>query len=249
MEKIICSDDELSRLDKSLADAYRNVKTSSSASPSILGNQRAWLAARDKCPDRSCVKSAYDKRLDELRACTDSSGVTIEILGTESPRGFEELLPMSEAMKALLAMYALQAGTGCGSSSPDRGFQCALTQSLGFRAQCSDEQLRLVRSWFPSGIPKLAVGTLAHKTHINEPGSLEALRRICYTSQNTASVQWVWTTLRVQEGKNGAVLIDAKGASYLRGSYGNFRLVTEYRIAERNVTVVKSQDLTYVCSR
>jgi hypothetical protein len=59
----------------------------------------------------------------------------------------EKLAPLSEAMRALLAMYALENGSGCESETVrDKGLHCELTAALGIGPQCSQAQVRLVRA-------------------------------------------------------------------------------------------------------
>lgn len=71
IEKLICAEDELSRLDDELAAAYRAVSGAPSAADQVRRDQRQWLTVRNACRDRACIKSAYDRRRAELRAALD----------------------------------------------------------------------------------------------------------------------------------------------------------------------------------
>lgn len=63
VEKLICSNPELSKLDVSLAETY---KEAVSKDRSIRDDQRAWNAEKNKCADLDCLKSAYEDRISEL---------------------------------------------------------------------------------------------------------------------------------------------------------------------------------------
>jgi uncharacterized protein len=67
IEKLICTDAELSRLDEELAVAYRAALALASNTDSFKIEQRKWLAAtRGQCADTPCLKRAYRARLAEL---------------------------------------------------------------------------------------------------------------------------------------------------------------------------------------
>lgn len=63
VEKLICSNPDLSKLDVSLAETY---KEAVSKDRSIRDDQRAWNAEKNKCADVDCLKSAYEDRISEL---------------------------------------------------------------------------------------------------------------------------------------------------------------------------------------
>lgn len=73
VEKLICAEDELSRLDDELAAAYRAASGAPGAADQVRRDQRQWLAVRNACRDRACIKSAYDRRLADLRAARGPS--------------------------------------------------------------------------------------------------------------------------------------------------------------------------------
>ncbi len=67
VEKMICSDDELSRLDKSLHTAYLEALKQTDIKKQIIKSQRQWLKnERDACEHAECVKNAYETRIKEL---------------------------------------------------------------------------------------------------------------------------------------------------------------------------------------
>lgn len=63
VEKLICTHPELSRLDVSLAETY---KEAVSKDRSVRDDQRAWNREKNKCADVDCLKNAYEDRISEL---------------------------------------------------------------------------------------------------------------------------------------------------------------------------------------
>lgn len=63
VEKLICTNPELSKLDIGLAEMY---KEAVSKDRSIRDDQRAWNVEKNKCTDADCLKSAYEDRISEL---------------------------------------------------------------------------------------------------------------------------------------------------------------------------------------
>ncbi len=68
VERMICSDPNLSDLDEQVALAYRAAASGRDAAAFRAG-QRRWLSeVRDKCADIPCLRDAYSARLDALEA-------------------------------------------------------------------------------------------------------------------------------------------------------------------------------------
>lgn len=79
MEKIICSDESLSKADELLSVAFKRAKTVSPDKSIILKWQRSWLKsyAVSDCDDASCLLSEYLKRiglLNDVVSVTDDAG-------------------------------------------------------------------------------------------------------------------------------------------------------------------------------
>jgi uncharacterized protein len=66
VEKLICADETLSKLDEALAAAYADALKSSDPA-SLKAEQKAWLKGRNACPDTVCVRQTYEARLAVLR--------------------------------------------------------------------------------------------------------------------------------------------------------------------------------------
>lgn len=67
VEKMVCADPLLNKLDETLADNYFGMMHSDfGGSPKALkAEQRRWVAARNQCKTKQCLVNAYRKRVDE----------------------------------------------------------------------------------------------------------------------------------------------------------------------------------------
>jgi uncharacterized protein len=63
VEKLICADSELSKLDEELAAAYKTALQDEQKADSIRQVQKRWIKERNDCADVACVKRAYEVRL------------------------------------------------------------------------------------------------------------------------------------------------------------------------------------------
>lgn len=68
IEKLICGDDELSKLDEALSKTYKQaLARSGDDKPQLIEEQKRWLKTnRAICEDSACVKERYLKRVHEL---------------------------------------------------------------------------------------------------------------------------------------------------------------------------------------
>lgn len=68
VERAICANDELSKLDESLNRAYKKTLKSTFFKRQMILSQRQWLQeVRDKCRDVECIRIQYETRIKELR--------------------------------------------------------------------------------------------------------------------------------------------------------------------------------------
>src|SRR5512139_946550 len=73
VEKIICSNDELSKLDESLNKAYSQALQRTDIKKRTIERQRQWLKNfRNVCRDAECITIAYEIRLNELRFLSEN---------------------------------------------------------------------------------------------------------------------------------------------------------------------------------
>lgn len=114
------------------------------------------------------------------------------------------LQPISKQIKAILAMYALQAGGGC-NGYDETGLKCELSNALAFEAQCSEEHIEIVRSWFKKEIPPMSGHSESAVERAIKSGNFQS---ICYHSPDTATRQRIWESIRVNK-QDESVLVDA----------------------------------------
>ena len=148
----------------------------------------------------------------------------------------ERLGPMSDGMRAILALYALQNGAGC--SGGNENLHCSLTDSLDLGGQCSTEHINLIRSWFKKSIPDMSGHGGDTYINVKTPGRLES---ICYKQPEGATYQKTWDAIRVTQNGN-RVLVDARGTWLAHEKTGGFRYITEYRISNNSVTVISHKE-------
>ena len=73
-EKLICSDQDLSKLDETLNTTYKNALSSISNKSLLVGWQRKWLSFDVKyCKDANCLKNAFSSRISMLKLIAPSS--------------------------------------------------------------------------------------------------------------------------------------------------------------------------------
>lgn len=152
----------------------------------------------------------------------------------------ERLQPVAEGIKAILAMYALQAGGGC-QGHDESGLRCILTTELGLGAQCSSQHLNLVHTWFKKGIPRMSG---YHPNAFKGALKSEDLHNICYNAPEGATYQNIWEIIRVRQ-KDNLVFINAisdwtAGAD---GPSGRTRYESVYRIGPHDVSVVSHKEV------
>ena len=68
VEKMICGNAELSRLDEELGVAYKVAVRNKSQAESVRSAQKEWLKKRNVCNDEKCLISAYTERKSQLPA-------------------------------------------------------------------------------------------------------------------------------------------------------------------------------------
>ncbi|MDO8466251.1 MAG: lysozyme inhibitor LprI family protein [Gallionella sp.] len=69
VEKLICADAGLSKLDEELNTAYKTFLNISGEHQDVIKNaQRFWLKIRDACSDAECLRQSYEKRLSMFKS-------------------------------------------------------------------------------------------------------------------------------------------------------------------------------------
>ena len=67
VEKLICGDAGLSKLDEELNAAYKTALQGGKQADTIKQAQKQWMKVRNGCADAACVKRAYEERLPLLK--------------------------------------------------------------------------------------------------------------------------------------------------------------------------------------
>ena len=65
--KIICADEKIAHMDDTLDKVYKEALGTVPDRAALIASQRAWVAARNACPDPTCVVQVYRSRIDTLR--------------------------------------------------------------------------------------------------------------------------------------------------------------------------------------
>jgi uncharacterized protein len=128
VEKMICSDASLSALDDTLSEAYEDENaTRGEEDTPLKAQQKAWLAARNKCSDKACVRKSYEARIKELACAKSNMG---------SARGFGNCnyLMLREAETSVVPLelqYARQVIAA--SDNPEYAKEVLAAESLKWR--------------------------------------------------------------------------------------------------------------------
>ncbi|MDR0666943.1 MAG: lysozyme inhibitor LprI family protein [Campylobacteraceae bacterium] len=69
VEKLICSNEELSQLDDELNKSYKELlsKVNENDKKTITQEQREWIKKRNRCKDANCIKDQYEQQLSSLK--------------------------------------------------------------------------------------------------------------------------------------------------------------------------------------
>ena len=73
VERAICSDRRLNRLDDKLGRLYKDALADTSDSSALKAEQRAWISSRNQCKDFACIVKAYADRISALSAASAAS--------------------------------------------------------------------------------------------------------------------------------------------------------------------------------
>lgn len=75
VEKFICGDAALSKLDEEMNAAYKIALQDKTKAEAVKQAQKQWMAERNNCADAACVKRAYEARLSSLAGGSSNNGV------------------------------------------------------------------------------------------------------------------------------------------------------------------------------
>ncbi len=72
VEKLICNDEKLSKLDDELFSAYRAERQVDKKGNALKNSQIIWLKDRNKCIDSACINKSYSTRIEQLSTAVKS---------------------------------------------------------------------------------------------------------------------------------------------------------------------------------
>ena len=75
IEKFICADAALSKLDEELNAAYKTALRDGKRADAIKQAQKQWIWGRNGCPTSDCLKKTYQARIHELTGTPDEAEV------------------------------------------------------------------------------------------------------------------------------------------------------------------------------
>jgi uncharacterized protein YecT (DUF1311 family) len=67
VEKLICADRDLSRLDVELSKAYQAARDASTDKDQLKKDQISWVKLSRTCEDKACLQSSLEMRLKQLK--------------------------------------------------------------------------------------------------------------------------------------------------------------------------------------
>jgi hypothetical protein len=143
----------------------------------------------------------------------------------------------SEGVKAILALYALENGAGCEGRNEQGLLNCKLTSKLGLGANCSDNHIALVRTWF-NNTPKLT--SRWHERwnkKTKTPGTLEDL---CYRQPDTGSWHNVWEVIKLRV-EGDIVSVDAVQTWGSQFGHGKVRYMHRYQLRQNRVKEISAE--------
>lgn len=114
VEKTICADADLARLDGELVAAYRQAMGQARDGDALKGEQQNWLRqVRNKCPSAACLTAAYQARLAALRQGAAALPAAIAATYAGGFTGKEKITLTADGR-------VLEAGRDAGRYAPDR---------------------------------------------------------------------------------------------------------------------------------
>ena len=74
IEKSICSNEELSKLDEELGTTYKNIKSQTKRPDQLKMYQTDWLEQRNRCANETCIADSYNEQIAFLNAWPVNEG-------------------------------------------------------------------------------------------------------------------------------------------------------------------------------
>jgi uncharacterized protein len=85
VEKMICGNSEISRMDEDITAAYKEASAKAQDSAPLIIDQKLWLKnSRNVCKDAECLKKVYQQRITELKRWNEPAPNDKDIFGNYS---------------------------------------------------------------------------------------------------------------------------------------------------------------------
>lgn len=137
VERLICSDGELSDLDKTLSEVFSLELDREKDAPGLRASQKKWLAARNSCGNALCIKQQYERRISEL-SCDPQSRMAGSAIGSNQCSHFS-LGVLEQELSVLEARYSKKVLAE--SNNPEYTERTLLAEQKAWRdyrgAQCA----------------------------------------------------------------------------------------------------------------
>ena len=137
VEKMICANEELSRLDDALAETYSLEVDSANATANLRGSQKAWLTSRNMCRDIACIRQNYEQRLADL-FCSKSSLLAGSAMGSNQCAWYSLRL-LDAKLAKIEERYGREAAAG--TNNPEYTHRAFVEEQRAWRfyrqAQCT----------------------------------------------------------------------------------------------------------------
>jgi uncharacterized protein len=120
VEKLICGDAELSKLDDELAASYKTALKDNAQADAIKQAQKRWLKKRDDCQDAQCLKIAYQSRRRELASVSAQAEVAPNPAESKAlNRIFAREADKAEGIKRIMTKEKFNISDIASSAGPD----------------------------------------------------------------------------------------------------------------------------------
>ncbi|MFB3884846.1 MAG: ankyrin repeat domain-containing protein [Thermodesulfobacteriota bacterium] len=174
IEKLICSNDELSKLDESLSEVYLRALNRADIKQQTIESQRQWLKyERNLCQSAECVKHAYETRIKEL-----SLSASFGLVFFRDPN---RNVKQSGSLPPASAEKQIQFGAPVRAEAEASENSIPLSTEQPPREVAADSEVILISGYEPAN--KKAAGTVV-KVEVERPGSRVLLILTSYEKVN-----------------------------------------------------------------
>jgi uncharacterized protein len=181
IEKLICSNDELSKLDESLSEVYLRALNRADIKQQTIESQRQWLKyERNVCQNAECVKNAYETRIKEL-GLSSSFGIVFYRDPNRNTSSPNALAKQSKSLPPASAEKQIQFGAPVRPEVQASENSLPLSTLQPPRELATNSEVILISGYEPAN--KKVAGTTV-KVEVDRPGSRVLLVLTSYEKIN-----------------------------------------------------------------